>query len=158
MQNDTVNKFDATACARSRCFECNLPMENTITCGEATCLWSLQSVWIYSGNTGYDRFVVSRLAWLDLTVPGVQSRSLYGSVYYIEVHCIEAYLYKTRTCCTRDQRVRERVSGFVSAEFIGYVILKIVFLSLSLKKTSGSKHPEKRPIWLWKQKHPKHSL
>ena len=46
ISNKIVNKFDATACAQSRCFECNLRMENMISFGEATCLWSSQSVWI----------------------------------------------------------------------------------------------------------------
>ena len=50
MQNSIVKRFDATACARSRCFECNLRMENMISFGEATCLWSSQLVW---GNTVY---------------------------------------------------------------------------------------------------------
>ena len=51
MQNDIVKRFYATACARSRRFECNLRKENMISFGEATCLWSLQIVWILGGNT-----------------------------------------------------------------------------------------------------------
>ena len=38
MQNSIVKRFDATACARSRCFQCNLRMANMISIGEATCL------------------------------------------------------------------------------------------------------------------------
>ena len=50
MQNYAAKKCDGTAFARSRCFECNLRMENMISSGEATCLWSLQSVWLLRGN------------------------------------------------------------------------------------------------------------
>ena len=53
MQNDIVYFFNATACAQWRCFECNLRMENVMSFDEATCLWSLQSVWILRGNTVY---------------------------------------------------------------------------------------------------------
>ena len=51
MQNQIVRKFDATACARSRCFESILRMENMISFGEATCPRSSQSVWIIRRNT-----------------------------------------------------------------------------------------------------------
>ena len=34
MQKNIVKGFDAIACAQSRCFECNLRMENTISFGE----------------------------------------------------------------------------------------------------------------------------
>ena len=51
MQSDIEKRFDATAGARSRCYECNLRMENMISFGEATCLWSSQSVRILRGNT-----------------------------------------------------------------------------------------------------------
>ena len=51
MQNHIETRFDATACARSRCFECNIRMESMLSFGEATGLWILQSVWILRGNT-----------------------------------------------------------------------------------------------------------
>ena len=51
MQNNVVKIFNATAYTQSRCFECNLRMENMILFVEATCLWSSQSVWILRGNT-----------------------------------------------------------------------------------------------------------
>ena len=51
MQNNIVKRFDATACTWWRCFGCNLRMENMISFGEATFLWSVQSVWIHRGNT-----------------------------------------------------------------------------------------------------------
>ena len=51
MQNNIVKRFNATVCARSRCFECNLRIENMISFGGATCLWSLKSFWILGGYT-----------------------------------------------------------------------------------------------------------
>ena len=38
MQSNIVIIFDATACAQSRCFQCNLQMENTMSFGEVACL------------------------------------------------------------------------------------------------------------------------
>ena len=51
MQNQIVRNFDATACARSRCFECILWIENIIVFDEATCLRCSQSFWTLRGNT-----------------------------------------------------------------------------------------------------------
>ena len=50
MQNTIVNNI-ATVCARARCFICNLHMKHRTSFGEATCLWRLQSVWIFRGHT-----------------------------------------------------------------------------------------------------------
>ena len=63
MQKNIVKRVDATACARRRCFGCNLPMENMISFGEATCPWSSQSVWIIRGYTVHDHIAGSRLRW-----------------------------------------------------------------------------------------------
>ena len=54
MQNNIMKRFDATACAQSRCFECNLWVENMITFVKATCLWSSKSLWILRGNTVHE--------------------------------------------------------------------------------------------------------
>ena len=51
MQNTAVNRLDLAVCARARRFKCNLRMYHRTSFGEALCLWSLQSVWMFRGHT-----------------------------------------------------------------------------------------------------------
>ena len=62
-------RFDATACARLRCFKCNLRMENMISFGEVACLWSLRIIQKLRGYTVCLQSASSRtISWLLISV------------------------------------------------------------------------------------------